>query len=139
MGQRQHRVLGGGVGRAGHFRDMTAGPGCDVDDAAVLLFSHRGQHRAHAIQHTVEIDIDDLLPAVQVEVGPASLGHVDAGAVDQKVDPAVLCHYLTGRLVDVGLVADVERDRLGLAALFGNAGHHPVQFRLTAPGDHDDP
>src|SRR6266851_7563396 len=37
MGQCQHRMLGGGVGRARHLRDTAAGPGRDINDAAVLL------------------------------------------------------------------------------------------------------
>src|SRR4051812_18377412 len=118
---------------------MAAGPGGDVDDAAVLLLAHRRQHRAHAIQHTVEIDLDELVPAFQFHVGPAALRHVDAGTVDQKIDAAVGGQDLLGGLVDAGLVADVERDRLGLAALFGDVGHHPVEFLPAAAGYHDDP
>src|SRR6202000_2318296 len=45
MGQRQHRMLGRGVGRARHFRDVAAGPGGDIDDATVLLLAPRRQDR----------------------------------------------------------------------------------------------
>ena len=43
------------------------------------------------------------------------------------------------RLADVILVADVERHRLRLAALFGDVGHHPIQLLLAAAGNHHDP
>src|SRR5206468_1817233 len=36
-------------------------------------------------------------------------------------------------------LADVERDRLGRPALFGDVGHHPVQFFLAAAGNHHNP
>src|SRR5712671_4223643 len=39
---------------------MAPGPGCYVDGAAVLLPAHRRQHRAHAIQDPVEVDIAQL-------------------------------------------------------------------------------
>jgi hypothetical protein len=94
---------------------------------------------AHAIQDAVEIDLDELVPAFQFHVGPASLRHIDAGAVDQQVDAAVFSNNLLGGLVDVGLVADIQRDRLSLAALFGDVGHDPVELRLAAAGNHDDP
>ena len=99
MGQRQHRVLGGGVGRARHFRDVTSGPGRDVDDAAVFLLAHRRQHRAHAIQHAVEIDLDQFVPAFQLHVGPAALRHIDAGAVDQQIDAAMLARICSAALL----------------------------------------
>ena len=139
MGQRQHRVFCGGVGRARHFRDVPAGPGRDVDDAAILLLPHRRQHRAHAVEHAVQVDIDDLVPAVQFHVGPAPLRHVDAGAVDQEIDPAVPAEDLLGRLVHVGLVADIERDRLGLAALFGDISHDLVEGVFPPSRNHHDP
>ena len=90
-------------------------------------------------EHAVEIDLDELVPALQFHVGPASLRHVDAGAVDQQVDPAVLGEDLVGGLVDVGLVADIELDRLGLAALFGDVGDHAFEFFLAAARNHHGP
>ena len=118
---------------------MTAGPGRDVDNAAVLLLPHRRQHRAHAVEHAVEIDLDQPVPALQFHVGPATLRHVDAGAVDQQVDPAVFGEDLVGGLVDVSLLADIERDRFRLAALFGDVGDHAFEFFLAAARNHHDP
>src|SRR4051812_25835226 len=118
---------------------MAAGPGRDVDDAAVLLLAHRGQHRAHAIEHAIEIDIDDLVPAVEVEILPATLRDIDAGAVDEEVDAAVFGDDGVGRLVDVRLAGDIEHDRLGLAALARYLRHHAVELGLAAPRTHDYP
>ena len=50
-----------------------------------------------------------------------------------------LARICLGRLVDVVLVADIERDRLGLAALFGDIRHHRVQLFLAAARNHHDP
>ena len=90
-------------------------------------------------KNAVEVDLDQLVPALQFHVGPASLRHVDAGAVDQKVDPAVFGEDLVGSLVDVGFVADIELDRLGLAAFFGDVGDHSFEFFLAAARNHHRP
>ena len=42
-------------------------------------------------------------------------------------------------LVDVDLVADIERDRLGLAAGLGDLRDHRVERILAAAGDHHRP
>src|SRR5262245_8428695 len=118
---------------------MATGPGRDVDDAAVLLFAHRRQHRAHAIEHAVEVDLDELVPAFQFHLSPAALRHVDPGAVDQEVDAAMRGHDLVGGLVDVGLVADIELDGLGLAAFFGNVSDHAFEFFLATARNHHGP
>ena len=54
-------------------------------------------------------------------------------ALDQKVDAAVSVQDLLGGVVDVGGLADVERDRLGLAAAFGDLRHHRIQRILRRP------
>jgi hypothetical protein len=118
---------------------VTAGPGRDVDDAAVLLLPHGRQHRAHAVEHTIQVDLDDLVPAFQFHVGPAPLRHVEAGAVDQEVDPAVLCQDLVSCLVHIGLIADIELDRLGLAALCGDLGDDAFEFFLAATRNYHGP
>src|SRR5215216_3663713 len=90
-------------------------------------------------KHAVEIDIDDLVPALQFHIGPASLRHVEAGAVDEQVDPAMLFQDLVGGLVDIGLIAHIELDRLGLAALFGDVGDDAFEFFLAAARNHHRP
>src|SRR5260221_2131217 len=139
MGQLQHRMFGGCVGRARHLRDMAAGPGRNVDDAAVLLLAHRRQHRAHAVQDAVEIDIDELVPAFELHVGPAALWNIDAGVVDQEVDTAMTANNLLRRSVHVRGFADVQRHRLALAATACNLRHHGVQRILAAPRNHHRP
>ena len=44
-----------------------------------------------------------------------------------------------GGLVDVGFLADVQHDRLGLAAAFDDLRHHGIQCIFAAPRDHDYP
>src|SRR5215475_2007374 len=116
---------------------MATGPGRDVDDRAVLLLAHRRQHRAHAIEYAVEIDIDELIPAFQFHVGPAPLRHIDPGTVDLEIDAAVPCQNLRGGLVDIGGHGDIERDRFGLAAGLPDFLDHRIKRALAAPGyDH---
>src|SRR5262249_1791901 len=118
---------------ARHFRDMPAGPGRHVDDRAFPLLTHRRQHRTHAIEHTVEIDIYELVPAFQLHVGPAPLRHVHAGAVDLEIDAAGLCEDLIGDLPDMRGPADIEGNGLGLSPGLFDLFDARIQRRLAAP------
>ena len=66
--------------------------------AAVLLCPHRRQHRAHAVQNAVEVDIDQFVPALQFHVRPSPFRNIDPGAVDQKINTAVRRQDLFGGL-----------------------------------------
>jgi len=46
----------------------------------------------------VEVDLDELVPAFQLHVGPAAFRHIDAGAVDQKIDAAMMLENLFAAL-----------------------------------------
>ena len=113
FGERDDGVLGGVVGRPGERARIAPRPGRNVDDQPVLAAAHPGQHRVHAIEHAGEVDRDDLVPGLGRDVEEVALRIVDAGAVDQDVDPADALRGLGHGL----LVADVERDRLIIAAL----------------------
>src|SRR6185437_13861463 len=88
-GHRYHAVLARIIGRAGQIRFELPGPGRHVDDEAVLARAHRGQHGMRAIERAIEIDGDDLIEAVGGEVLPEAVREIDAGAVDEDVDPSV--------------------------------------------------
>jgi hypothetical protein len=64
---------------------------------------------------------------------------IDAGAIDQEIDAAVMLENLLHSLVDVIGLADIQRDRFGLAAAFGYPGHHRVQRVLPAPRNNHGP
>src|SRR4051794_1481196 len=139
MGQRQHRVLGRGVGRARHFGDVAAGPGRDVDDGAVLLLAHRRQHRAQAIEHAVEVDLNQLVPALQFHVLPAALGDIDAGIVHQQVDPAVLRDDLIGGLLGRSGDRHVQRDGFSGSTRPSDLRDHGIEGVLAPARDHHRP
>ena len=67
---------------------MRAGRG-DVDDAAPAGLDHVGQYRLDAVEDAVEVDVDDVLPVLEREVGEP-LEAVQPGGVHQNGDRAEL-------------------------------------------------
>src|SRR3954470_15934161 len=65
----------------------------------------------HAIEHAREVDRGDPVPGLGRHVEEVALRIVDAGAVDEDIDPADALRGLGHGL----LVADVERDWLAPA------------------------
>ena len=68
LGQAVDRGLGRHVWRHVRLPGMRAGRG-DVDDPAPAGLDHVRQHRLHAVEDAVEVDVDDPLPVVEREVG----------------------------------------------------------------------
>src|SRR4030088_3133934 len=99
---------------------MAAGPGGDVDDAAVLLLAHRRQHRAHAILDAVEIDLDQFIPAFQLHVRPAPFRNIDAATVDQEIEAAMPGENLIRDFGHTTGLPDNARNHLDLSAPLGN-------------------
>src|ERR1700730_3066602 len=63
-----------------------AGDGGDVDDAAVILFDHRGHDRLATDERPVEIDAQHLAPFLEVGLPHRLVDAGDAGIVDENVD-----------------------------------------------------
>ena len=65
-----------------------ASQGSDIDDPAVIVLDHRGQHGPAAVEYAAEIDVDDALP-VGIGLLPRGQGLArDARAANQHVDAA---------------------------------------------------
>ena len=76
MRQRQHRMLGRGIGRPGHLGDDAPGPGGHIDDAAILLLLHERQDSPHHFDRNCKVDGKDLIPdLVSDSVGAAEVVH----------------------------------------------------------------
>src|SRR6185312_14079152 len=121
MRERDDRSFRGRVGGADQITDMPASPGRDVDDASILLFDHCRQHCLYAVYEAIQVDVDDAVPA--------SVGNVQARAVDQYVDPFVLLQYLGGGVVDLLDVLHIEDNLIhGDAALAANGIGGSAQY-----------
>ncbi len=64
LGQAVHRGLGRDIGRHEGLARMRAGRR-DVDDATPAGLEHVGQRRLDAVEHAVEVDVDDPLPLLE--------------------------------------------------------------------------
>ena len=119
-GEAVDRALGGGVGgAAGAAADRRRHRG-DVDDRAARAAA-RGRHPAHrlaAAQHRADhVDREQALEPRLLELGDRRLGAaVDAGAVDQRGEPAEALVDLAEHAHHLVLLRDVGLDRDRLAA-----------------------
>ena len=89
-GQRVERRLRDPVGRppAVHVAEL-AGAAGDVDDPRRRAgFAQQRQHRLDQAPGAEDVGLQDLVRGVEVEVGDALGAPVDAGVVDQRVEPA---------------------------------------------------
>ena len=73
--------------------------------------------RAAAPEDPIEIDVDDIEPALVGRIFRGNLGARDAGVADENVDPALLCHHPLSRAFDLGGVGHVHLDHVGRIAL----------------------
>jgi hypothetical protein len=119
-------VIADGVLRAAVDRGVrehdVPGHGRQVDELAVALLLHDGQHRGDPVEDGLDVDVDDLLPPVDLEGLERGQRH-QPGVVDDDVDAAERAdrgvdeglHLLAGGDVhDLvgGVLAEVLGDRL---------------------------
>src|ERR1700741_5226361 len=107
-------MLGGGVSWSGHLRDDSAGPRCDIDDAAGLPVSHCWHQRMNRVQNAVEVYVDVLIPTVYFQFIPTPLRYIETGVVDEQIDLPVLRYYGSCCGLDVVGLRDVDRDNIDL-------------------------
>lgn len=114
LGQRDdaglRRRIGAGIGVA-----LLAGDGGGIDDAAIAAAHHAGNHRLAAMEHAVQIDIEDALPFLDGIVGDGGVHAGNAGVADQDVDAA---QRRDGLLLGFGhrvIVGHVHRHADGVA------------------------
>ena len=86
-----------------------------VDDRAAPLFDHRRQHRARHQERALEARVHLRVPLVLV-APQRVVGHVDAGVVEQHIDPAERLERLERAAGAVLGVANVGPDEDGATA-----------------------
>ena len=111
-----HGCLGRTVGRLSRIAHKRTGDRCNVDDAAVPVFQHVGQHRMGDVETGGQVAVDGFVPLpgrqlrqVDHGLGIAHLGH--AGVVDQDVDAAELADHIFHQ--GTGLIHAGQVGRLG--------------------------
>ena len=108
----------------------------DVDDLAAARLLHGRIDRLRAQEGAGEVGVDDAVPFLEIE-RVRGLADVDAGIVDEDVDPAELAADALDHARDRGLVGDVGGDRDRLDAAPRELGDRRVRFLLVAPDDRD--
>src|SRR5439155_3353753 len=136
LGQADHRVLGGDIGRHPGGRDETGDRG-GVDDRPRFLLQHHRQHVTQPEEHALDVDRDDLVEHRLVIFGGVLPGPLDPGVVVEAVDPAIGVErgLYIGR--DVGGFGNVGGDEARLAALLTQDAGGGLAARRVAV-DHDD-
>ena len=112
---RQHAGFGaGGVDHAGHARPGVGGD--DVEDLAASAFDHAASEIARAEEGTVEHDAEHAAPGARRESFRRAQ-KIAGGVVDQQVQGPTALAELERGAFDLGRLAHVEHDRLGLPTL----------------------
>ena len=88
LGQPDHRVFGGDIGRHARRRHQPGDRG-GVDDRAAFLLQHDRQHMAQAEKDALDVDRDDLVERLLVMFGGVRPFALDAGVVEKAVDRAM--------------------------------------------------
>ena len=118
LGEAEHAVLGGGVGRRTRRAHMHEGlDRADIDDAS-LAGAQRREESVRHVENAGEVDRDDVFPVV--DHGLCRTQHAvaadDAGIVDEDRDLPDLVGDLLRHRDAVLAPGDVERKAFGLAA-----------------------
>ncbi|MNT40165.1 hypothetical protein D3C72_1764620 [compost metagenome] len=134
LGQPDHRRLGNRIGRpVGHALHRRRHRR-HVDDAAILAREHLRQHGLDGADLRLDIEVQG-----EIEIGVAHLQHragMDhAGAVEQHVDMADLCHRLVHGLG--GEHVEHPRRHAGHAIEFGQLAGIDVGGDHLGPGGHE--
>src|ERR1700730_9349152 len=99
--------------------------------------AHCWEDGTHAVQKSIQIDVDDLVPSFQLHILPTAFREVQAGTVNEKIDSPILCENSARDSGDLVGVGDVERkhvDRAPARANFLCRGGQSV--RTPARYDH---
>ena len=111
FGQASDGVLGGGIG-GGVGPRRVRGDGAVVDDAAAagILGLHQPDGLLRAEKRAGEVDQDDGIPLLERQVLHRNTGGVDAGVVEQQIEPAELLADLREETADFLGLAHIGRD-----------------------------
>src|SRR5436190_10439720 len=111
-----------------------AGDGIGRDGDLVELL--HVQSCGDAVEHTLDVDVDHLVPFVHLQSCEPCDGH-DAGVIHQHVDLAVSFQSRLDECVDLLSLRDVDRDRQRLTALRSDVLHDGVKPILAACSEYD--
>jgi len=87
----------------------------NIDKVPSLLLHHEGQSGGDAVEDAFQIDIDHLIPLLELEAFEWCLRH-DPGIVDHDVNSSVGMHGNVDQLLDVITAGDVGDDGRRFAA-----------------------
>ena len=109
----------------------------DIDDLAAACRLHRGVDRLRAQERAGEVGLDDAVPFLEIE-RVRRLADVDAGVVDENVDPAefALTRCSTMAATAALSVTSAMTD-IALTPRCLSSATAAFDFRLIAPDDRD--
>jgi hypothetical protein len=136
LGETEHAVLGGVVGRASGVADQAAERRA-VDDRAAALRAHLAQFVLHARPYAAQVDGRDAVEALGRFVGRVGERQHDAGVVERHVEPAELGDGAIDERGDLVFVGDVTGDAEGPMARGGQLVGRGAQRLLVDVGEHD--
>src|ERR1700759_362560 len=105
FGKSPHGELGPGINRTA-WPALMAGHGRDIDDVATFLLLHIWQRRGNAIKHSLNVNVDHLVPFLDLETLEWRLRH-QPGVVDHDVDTPVRLHGCVDQSPDLFAADDV--------------------------------
>jgi len=89
----------------------------EIDDVADMLFAHGRQNRGNAVKHALDVDVDHLIPLVDLEFIERRRQRHQAGVVDQHIDAAIGLLRRLGQRIELSTVSDVGNPVDGITAL----------------------
>ena len=95
----------------------------DVDDAAAALLDHRAHQRLGEVEGAFQVRVQDRVPIVDRHAHAESIAR-HAGVVHQNVDASEVLQDLRARLLDRGMIGDIDRigfRGIGATALISSA------------------
>jgi hypothetical protein len=110
LGESDHPVLGGVVGRPSGVADQASDGGA-VDDGAVSLLSHLGEFVFHRRPHAAQVHGCDRVETVCGFVGRVGGRDHDAGVVERHIEPAEAVDGGAYGGLDLSLVGHIAGDR----------------------------
>ena len=92
-----------------------------IDNMTVALAEHNRIGRLHSVDHTVQVDVQDTVPVLNL-TQPYLSPNRNAGIVEHIVQPTLILGRRPDELVYRGEVCDIQFDRGRLTAPFLDAG-----------------
>ena len=132
VGQRFDRELARAVD-ADEGERHAAEDRADVDDQAVVLLAHGGEHGAGDAKQPDHVRVEDRLRLVRGE-GFGYAGRGDTGVVDEHIDLAGLGQHCLDARFDRRIVADVQLHRLDAELAQGLGGLAVLAFHTAHRG-----